>query len=106
MYYHMYRARRETVPIVPETFDEWTRLIYENLDRYGKVDGKEFFRTCLGEESNELLVFVNEDLSGLLRDAKYLHCDGTFKCLPRKPKSRQLFTIIAVAFNHVRLKIY
>lgn len=93
------------MPVIPDDLDDWANLIQENMERYGTLEGDDFFQTSLQELDDSILIFVNNQISGLLRDADYLHCDGTFKCVPRKPKSRQLFTIMAVSFNHVSFKM-
>lgn len=101
----MYRARREALPHIPQTLDEWGKLLDEQKEKFGLLEGEEFFKTTIGEENSRMLVFVNPKLSHLLHDANQLHCDGTFKCVPRIPKTRQLFTIMGNAFDHVSKEI-
>lgn len=97
----MLKTRRRTNPRIPEDLMEYGKLIEEFGDKYGKVDGNKFYYGKYGEGDCESVIFVVPTLAHLLSSTDEIHMDGTFKTIPKKPHSRQLFTIMAVEDDNV-----
>lgn len=95
----MYRARQRNYPPVPDNLDELAAIIRNNMERFGKIHGEPFFNNVLGD--GKILLFVIPQLIHLGVNSAELHLDGTFKCIPRKPKARQLFILMSVYKDHV-----
>ena len=94
----MYNARRETTPGIPKTLNDWNDAIRDHMERYGQIKDTNFLENILDEK---LLLFVVRPLVKLLKDAEEIHCDSTYKVLPRVPKSYQFFTVMSIAYDHV-----
>lgn len=103
MYFSMYREKKKNTPEIPTTLAEFQECIYTFFDRYGTLNGTDFYKITLGDEK-KTVVFVADQLVKELKNAKDWNMDGTFKCVPRLPKAQQLFTIMASAYDHVRFK--
>lgn len=100
-YNNMYKTRRKTVPIIPQTLPEFGTAILNAIDRFGKVDGNTFFQAVVGEGDSLCILFVVSQLAYLLRSGAEWHMDATFKSVPKVPKTLQLLTIMAVYQAHV-----
>lgn len=107
------KRRQTTVPPVPATLEELAAA-FEDLDTMHKFgtgqasDGSRepFFRGLLvGEGDDRTAVFATASMCPLLRNAKVLHIDGTFKTVPRAAGMRQLVTVHAAVGEHVSITV-
>lgn len=78
------------------------KLLNTVLDRFGLIDGGKFYRTTLGGEKKSA-VFIVEPLLDILKNTKETTMDGTFQVVPKKPKLRQLFTIMGIYHDCVSI---
>lgn len=97
----MLKARRKFSPAIPETIEEYGKLLRDFSNRYETVDGEPFFSGVVGEPGNSSAVFIVQPLMYILCNSNEWHVDGTFKTVPGKPHAHQLFTIMAVYHDHV-----
>lgn len=96
----MYNARMQSFPKVPENLEEFKTSIREHMRRFGQLDeGEQFFETEMIHHA--IALFVVRRLIQLAENCEEIHLDGTFKIVPRKPKSRQLFVIMVVFQDYV-----
>jgi len=93
----MSKARKKDgYPAVPQTIEEYVSLITEHKERFGRIYDSDFFSCTVQSGGEKGVVFVVEQLKEVLLNSEELHMDGTFKCAPKKPKLKQLFTIMAM----------
>lgn len=95
----MKRARAKGTPRIPQSYEEFIQL---GEDRF-QTDGQTHSVAVIGEGEHKALCFIVDPLKELIKNAREIHIDGTFKIVPSVPGSRQLMTIMAIESDHVSI---
>lgn len=94
----MKRARSKGTPRIPDSYTTYETLL---TGRFRDPEGTDYSFERVGGDSDESVCFFIDPLKEVLETAAEIHVDGTFKIVPSIPKSRQLFTVLAVKNDHV-----
>ena len=98
-------ARKKATPALPQTLIALADFLDINPDRY-KCCERPFYQERIVDGLGKCsIIFGCEELvNGVIRlGGNELHADATFKVVPSKPKSRQIFIIHIIIQNHVSL---
>jgi hypothetical protein len=81
---------------IPKDYNELADEVKRQKDKFDNVYGESFLSGVVGEGEESAIIFIIKQMKELLASSEELHIDGTFKCVPKKPKSMQLCTIMTV----------
>lgn len=97
----MYKHRRITIPVIPDTILQFVEEVQEYSETFLQVHGELFFSGVVGEGDEIAAIFFPPQLKNILVCSDEWHMDATYKTVPNKPKLRQLFTIMAIYNDQV-----
>lgn len=99
----MTRARNSVRPPIPGTLGDYGLTLgsAEWRAMYGQTsNGGTFFRHSIVTENTSNILFCSNEMLEILRTAKKLFIDATFRVTPNAPGCRQLLTL------HVKFRKY
>ena len=77
------------------------------MERFGKVDGEDFFIGTSGDtEYTMSVIFIVKPLIKIFQSSKEHHLDGTFKAMPAGLNARQIYTIHCIYEDYVSVLFF
>ncbi|KAF4517872.1 hypothetical protein B566_EDAN001826 [Ephemera danica] len=104
----MRRCRARARPLIPENLQAYGQTLgsAEWNARFGRTASQPvgpFYRHCVQQDGTTSVIFASDRQLQLLRSARRLFIDATFRVTPNSPGSRQLLSIHAKHHGHVSI---